>query len=157
MENTEVIQFDGKYVGMFGITGIEPSFFRTAVNSIERFETANQFYVVLHKNANEPYRQFGVGDFLINKFDRLSKHNDIVSVEFTMCDVIGDDISYKYYLNWNGDDYTNINQTTQITNKGHLAICVCDEEDKDRILSSICSDSTYTLYTQPNCSESIVF
>ena len=113
LENCEVIEIDGKYIGDFGVGKIEERFERTGINSIDLWKKAGEFWVEIHKDANNSDHK---------PFDRLEECPDICHIEVECVDSEHRDITYKYSVKWVGDNYANKLQETEIGDQGNLYI-----------------------------------
>ena len=135
LENCERITIVGKYVASFLVDDIKTSISRMASNYIGKMDTANTFAIEIHRDANDTINPFGdpnLGQYL--KFDRLSRYNDITSIQFELYGKCDDDDefdewyeSYHYYVNWVGDDdYENDAQKSYLSKDNNLYIVIAD-------------------------------
>lgn len=92
---------------------------RCAINSILRQEIVKDVAIVLAKEANADYIPFGNPDFVMKKFDRLLRHNDIAQIQLNYDDGSTD----LYYPSWCGfSEYENHYQKITIDEDGRLSI-----------------------------------
>lgn len=145
LENCEVIEIDGLYIGAFDVSGINKQISRIAVNAIIAHDNCDRFFVEIHPDANKEYTPFGLDETPGKKnrvFDRLRAWDDITQIEFDLCT---DEVyygteepngsnccHYHYFVGWNEDpcnDAVNRNQHTYISKPGWLYILVDGEHD----------------------------
>lgn len=147
-ENCEFITIDGKYVGGFYLDDIKTRISRTACNSVDKFDVANSIAIELHKDADRPYMSFGEEHQSV--FERINKHSDITSIEFTLTNDREeegvDEQTYQYYVNWTGDsEYKNAAQSTFVSNLGNLYLIVADGKNVFDFFDEKCiEEESYT-------------
>lgn len=118
MENCEVIEIDGKYIGEFYCGKIKEKISRIGINGFGMWKECGEFYVEIHKDANQVYKELGV----TKAFERLSEYPDICHIEIEFDEPAS---IVKYSLKWEGEfDSANIIQDSYISEKGHLYIKV---------------------------------
>lgn len=118
LENCEVIEIDGKYIGEICISKIKEKFRRIAVNAVETYKECGKFYIEIHKDANIEYKSFNIGEPK-KIFDRLEESPDITHIEIE-CD---NNQIYEYVVKWAGNsDYANKLQDSYIGDQGTLFI-----------------------------------
>ena len=105
LENCEVIEIDGKYIGAFGVGKIKEYFKRIAINSFDAWKEAGEFWVEIHKDAN---------NLEYKPFERLCKCFDICSIEIECSDVEYGDITYKYEIKWDDDIFSEENSLQDV-------------------------------------------
>lgn len=138
LENCDSITIDGKYVGDFLVDDIKTSFNRTALNCIEKIESAHTFAIEIHKDANKERCSFGqVGCDKHMTFNRLAA-SDITAIQFELeIEVESLDYNtqiakseyYDYYIPWNGEnEYFNESQINYISVRGHFYITIAKDK-----------------------------
>lgn len=147
LENCERITIDGKYVASFLVDDIKTSISGVGSNYIRKMDTANTFVIEIHRDANDTINPFGdpnLGQYL--KFDRLSRYDDISSIEFELYDDNNNwGEVYHYYVNWVGDDnYENDAQKSYLSKDNNLYIVIADGKNiKDFFNMEEINDSAY--------------
>ena len=118
LENCEVIEIDGKYIGEICVNKIKERITRIAVNAVEAYKECGEFYIEIHKDANGVYPATS-NPIPLGIFDRLTDYNDITHIEIE-CD---NGEVYEYFTKWGGDsDYINKLQDSYIGDQGTLYI-----------------------------------
>lgn len=135
-ENCDYIKIEGKYIGDFLVDNLSTSVKRIACNSIDNVNIANIIAIEIHKDANKGRYQFDQedsDDFQQMIFDRLTKYNDITSIQFELEETYIEEGQapcikhYDYYVDWTGDsEYTNEAQKTYLSKMGNLYIVIAD-------------------------------
>ncbi len=139
LENCEVIEIDGKYVGDIGIKKIEERLRRIGIDKIMAEKICSEFYVEIHKDANQPFRPFNVGEPVM-PFARLDDDADICTIEIE-CENNGVIITYKYVVKWTGkSNYYNELQDSFIGLNGNLYLKI----GKKKIEKYFLPGATYT-------------
>lgn len=135
LENCDQVTIDGKYIGDFYVNDIEQEIRRIACNSIMKIDTAREFAIEIHKNANKEHLELGCESFKTTVFDVLAR-GDITSIEFELEEQYVEDGKipkkeyYDYYVDWCGEsDYINEAQKSYISKPGHLYL-VIDKNSK---------------------------
>lgn len=130
LENCDVVTIDGKYIGHFHAGDIRKSISRMSWNWIDVQEICHEFCIEIHPDANKMMHELGCEEFAVLTFDRLSRHNDIASMNIYLYDQHdkearadeSKDTVYHYFVHWDGDDYKNSLQTSKISKPGWLYI-----------------------------------
>ncbi|QYG30044.1 hypothetical protein K0O13_08010 [Mammaliicoccus sciuri] len=123
LENCEHIKIPTKHLANFTIEDIDVSVRRTAINSINKEQTANSIYLEIIKP--ETIKTLGLfdeeDDESLSCSKRLIQHEDITSVR-----VIYDDGSKEiYYVDWDWDnEYINSYQDTKLAKNGNLHVLI---------------------------------
>lgn len=135
-ENCDCIKIEGKYIGDFLVDNLSTSVKRIACNSIDKVKIANTIVIEIHKDANKGRYQFDqedIDDFQQMIFDRLTKYNDITSIQFELEETYIEEGQapciehYDYYVDWTGDsEYTNEAQKTYLSKMGNLYLVIAD-------------------------------
>lgn len=153
LENTDVIEVDGKYIGEINISDIRTSISRVACNAVMKMDVCHNFFVELHRDADKVRFQFGhtIDSYKQTVFDRL-QGRDITSIELTLVAPYPKDEAdpyretYRYYLHWAGDrDYVNEAEQVYISKSRHMYILVNENtkiEDMVDMLNA--DDEEYT-------------
>ncbi len=133
-ENCDYITIDGKYVGDFLVDNLHTCIRRIACNSIDKIDYADTIAIEIHKNANKDRYQFDQTDYPNWKqktFDRITKYNDITSIEFELEESYVEEEEtpkiecYQYYVDWVGDsEYKNDVQTSYISSDGNMYLVI---------------------------------
>lgn len=155
LENCEIIEVDGKYIGDIQCKDIKEEFIRNACNSFDLIKYCNSFCIEIHNNANKEEYPFGIQDesLKFKVFDRLNNQKDITQIKLFWHDTYYKDGKgfakqlepITYYLNWTGDsDYINESQKTYISECGNLYIVVDENKSIENcfILEDINNNDT---------------
>ena len=89
LENCDVIEIDGKYIGGIVVDNIHTSIRRIASNSIKEINECREFAVEIHRDANKERYQFDqtqIEDFKQMTFDRIAGSADITHIELDFID-----------------------------------------------------------------------
>lgn len=135
LENCDVIEIPGKYIGGFRCADLRNSVERVAMNAIADMATCHDFFCEIHKDANaaDVYHSFG-GTL---PFERLTQDGYITNIEFSIVDDAVwygvkeknqfNSKDYAFRLYWPGDGENNVRQKSFISKDGWLYIGVNDE------------------------------
>lgn len=100
-----------------------------------KMDTAKEFAIEIHKNANKEHLELSCESFKTTVFDVLER-GDITSIEFELEEQYVEDGKiprkeyYDYYVDWCGEsDYINEAQKSYISKPGHLYL-VIDKNSK---------------------------
>lgn len=137
-ENCDSITIDGKYVGNFLVDDTKTSVKRIACNAIEKIDICYTFAIEIHKDANKvrhAFEQTQIEDFKEEIFTRISRFNDITSIEFELEETYIKDGEmprtevYNYWVDWAGDsEYANKAQTSYISTPGNLYLIIAKDK-----------------------------
>ena len=122
LENCEVIEIPGKYIGDISIKKIKEEINRLACNYIDNGKWCSHVKLEIFKEANEDieYHPFNFDD-AEPIFDRLFRHNDITYISLWF----NNNSSVVYRMKWWGDrDYVNAGQCCLINENGDLYIVI---------------------------------
>lgn len=124
LENCDVIHIDGKHIGFFILDNIKKTAGIMGCNSFGVRETAEEIFLEISPDANKEYHPLGISSEWTMPFERLSRYNDITSI-----DIITDDETLRYYTNWTGDsDYENEAQTSIIGKNGCFYLAITERK-----------------------------
>lgn len=100
-------------------------------NSIVNSYIAENFAIMLHREANVSYSHFGLSDTndVGNKFERILQYADITQIELECEETVDEhtvkSMTYRYYMNWDdSEDMNNNYQKTVLNNDGDLFIVI---------------------------------
>lgn len=147
-ENCEEMTIDGRYIGDFWMKDLTTEISRIACNHVGPINICRDFFVELHKDADKPYRGFGLGRYE-STFNRLRNYSDITQVEVILYDQYADhpeetEIKKHYYLDWlDGNRVENSAQTDYLAATGWLYIRVKDGEDAFSAIGEEVEDEDY--------------
>ena len=131
-ENLEIIVIPIDYIGSIVIRKITNNFVY-ATNSL-KYKVAEYFRMTISDKFNMTIVDENYGER--NSFKRIIDYNDIVAIEIEYDDKSTDTI----YVDWcELDEYSNLNQATEILEDGSLLLTVTDdnnEEEKIAILEA---------------------
>ena len=131
-ENLEIIVVPIDYIGSIVIRKITNNFVY-ATNSL-KYKVAEYFRMTISDKFNMTIVDENYGER--NSFKRIMEYNDIVAIEIEYDDKSTDTI----YMDWcELDEYSNLNQATEILEDGSLLLTVTDdnnEEEKIAILEA---------------------
>lgn len=136
LQTTEGQSFaiSGNYIGNFRIRGIYNNLQRFTYDSVESFAACESFYVEIHKSANKALMK---GDYP-TLFERLDQKKDIAAITVTLIDEDGgEETTNEYYIAWKQPGDENENQTSLISDLGHLYLCIDPEGDVYQHLDKI--------------------
>ncbi|WP_144666760.1 hypothetical protein [Bacillus altitudinis] len=124
-ENCEVIKIERQHIGRFRMENVSRSILRVACNSVSEQLTAEALFLQISEKADVMSAYEVAWDEQTTlPFDRLRENTDIVAVDVTYKD--GE--SEYIYVKWDGDDWTNDNQTVAINeNTGDLFVVISEE------------------------------
>ncbi|UUV25939.1 MULTISPECIES: hypothetical protein [Lysinibacillus] len=134
-------------IGDFYLGEFEKSYSRIACNSISDIESANKFYIEIHKDANtNENRNINFIDSGL-PFDRVLAYNDIAQLVLNF----EDNTSEVFYPNWEGEDEYNNEAQTSIVSKvnGSLFIVIHKTETVKEIFKDKIEDDDdfhWTMY-----------
>lgn len=124
LENCDFIRIDGQHIGFFVLDNIKKTAGVIACNSFSVRETAEEIFLEISPNANKKYHPLGISSEWEIPFERLSRYNDITSIE-----IVTDDETLHYYTKWTGDsDIENASQTSAIGKNGCLYIAIAENK-----------------------------
>ena len=124
----------GSYIGNFRIQGIYNNLQRFTYDSVESFSACESFYVEIHKSANKALIK---GD-CPTVFERLDQKKDIAAITVTLIDEdSGEETTSEYYIAWKQPGGENENQTSLISDLGHLYLCIDSESDVHQHLDEV--------------------
>lgn len=122
LENCEYIKIPTKHLGNIIIEDVDMSVRRTAINAIDKIQTANSIYLeIIKPEIIKTLGMFNEDDKeSLSCFQRLMQHEDITSIE-----VAYDDSKEEYFVDWDWDsEYINNYQDAQMANNGNLHILI---------------------------------
>ena len=122
LENCEYIKIPTKHLGNIIIEDVDMSVRRTAINAIDKIQTANSIYLeIIKPEIIKTLGMFNEDDEeSLSCSQRLMQHEDITSIE-----VAYDDSKEEYFVDWDWDsEYINNYQDTQMANNGNLHILI---------------------------------
>lgn len=133
-ENCDSIMVDGHYIGDICLEDFEKKIIKNNENSIEIQNVCNYIFIEIHNSANTQNYAFN-HNLENNKyyiFDRLNQYHDVVAIEITFFDEsLSENKTFKeFYITAYTDinpyifDSGNINQSSYISNFGHLYLLI---------------------------------
>lgn len=128
-ENCEVLKIPIEYILDFQCEGYKKTARRVAMNSISEMESFDNILIEVNNSIEKNksiIKDSFVFDENINVLDFI-KRNDITSITF-----VYDDLSEKvYYVNWDGNEYEDNNNSTYIVNSsGDVATIITDKTNE---------------------------
>lgn len=156
-ENCDALEFDAKDIGRFELRGIHTDY-EGISRAIRKTVYAHSFYLEVFEQGNGVYKQFDIEP--IQKFERITKRNDISGVEIMYRDEEPEYFEIVYYEgNKNGDFVgQNMNQSSKISSLGNLYIVIDPLSDIDAIFSPEYTENNQAVYeTKISCARSVMF
>ena len=135
LENCEVIDIDGKYIGELDVGNIQTSISRIACNSISKMKTCDNLVLSIHRDANIINKPFGF-DSNQTVFDRL-KDCDITAIDIHYDDV-NDHSDENIYVPYNEEregqlGSPNTYMTVKKNKFGDLFLVISEDKTVDDI------------------------
>ena len=134
-ENCEVAVIDGKHVGYLLADDISEYYSVRGCNAFGHTRTCHTFRLEIHRDADGKLA-YGFDDTSL--FERISRYDDITSVE-----IYTDDGKIDLYVDWEGDDYHNDNQSSCIADSGHLYLVISEKESVEDFFEEVLEDKEY--------------
>ncbi|MBO5435945.1 hypothetical protein J6A31_09135 [bacterium] len=128
-ENCEGLTIDGSHLNYLSITDVRPQYHYSANSSFIRMDIAHEICIQINSDGNGTYYPFNVRENAREKFDRITKFDDISQINLTIGEA--DYVPHKEIISitpiWTGDDdMTNAAQTSRINEDGSLQIVIKD-------------------------------
>lgn len=123
LENCEDITIARKHIGAFYCKDITATITRAACNSIFKEQCCREFFLEIHKDADQPFDSFRENDTV---FSRLTDP-DITAVDITYAD----DTKEYIFVPWKSEERIRCNneyQTSYVSKCGHMYICISRDE-----------------------------
>ncbi|MCM3140470.1 hypothetical protein M3573_19515 [Bacillus safensis] len=153
-ENCEVIKIERQHIGRFRMANVSRSIFRSASNSISDHLEAEAVFLQISSKANvmSAY-EYAWDDQQTLPFDRLRENSDIVAIDVTY----KDGGSEYIYVKWDGDNWTNDNQTVAINeNTGDLFVVISEETTaEDHFEHALTEENRGTFWKTLNLMEAL--
>jgi hypothetical protein len=127
-ENCESVTIEGKYIGRLFISDIKYSIQRIACNAIREMQSCNHFSISINRKADNAKDKGLFGNF--SRLDRINMYSDITSIYVYLND---QDEPKQFYVDWDGDDYTNQNQKVYINKFGDLFLVIDSKKTIDDV------------------------
>ena len=130
LENCDVIEIPGKYVGDMSAHNLKTTIRRVACNAFGECRVCEVFYIEIHRDAEGVRYPFDDPQLqgAHSLFERLSC-GDITSVRMVM-----DGSEKEFFVPWNPEDeYHNSWQVSRISKCGHLYITISEESIFDEV------------------------
>lgn len=144
LENCDTITIPGQYIGDICLKDFKTELSRQALNSIDKMDICEHFFIEIHKFANTSDYAFSEDsnsfkDDPYNKFDRLHKYHDITYITITLFDYKNKEYSYEYFVPYLEEregvlGSPNIYQSSYISDLGHLYLLIDPELKIDDVL-----------------------
>ena len=138
-ENCEYAVIDGKHIGYFYAGDISDEYAVLGCNSFDHMRICHDFRMEVHKEAEGPNKGFMLDD--TNLFERIERYSDITSIEIHTDDE--KEPMVKLYVDWDGNDYNNVNQSCCISDKGHLYLTISEEKTVEDVFEEVLDDDEY--------------
>lgn len=121
-ENCEVLYIPIERIGLLTIDDIHTTISRTAINSFDRYETANTIFIEIFNRTK---------DLSLN---RIVKHNDITSIDVVYLDTVNNiEKIESYFVDYKEpkgqEDVVgaiNLNQKVFVRESGDICICISE-------------------------------
>lgn len=131
LENCEVITISEEHIGSFYCKDITATIARIACNRIAKEQYCREFYLEIHKDADQHYSIFG------------SKSEETAFKRLACPDITGINITYEdgtteyCIMPWKDADRTGCNneyQTSYVSKRGNMHICICKDKSIEDIV-----------------------